>query len=100
MVQFRYERLGVFYFYYGRIGHVEQFYTERFEAEEDNGVRLWGPDLRADSRRNGATVGGNRWLHEGGGANPRANSAGIFPGSNQASNLPTNQGAVNGGQST
>lgn len=69
-VQFKYERLGVFCFLCGVIGHVEQHCAKLFEIENDDGHRLWGADLRADPRRGGGTVV-SKWLVEkgsGGGA--------------------------------
>lgn len=98
-VHFKYERLGVFYFFCGRIGHVEQFCTELFEGDEDDGVRLWGPELRVEPRRGGGGTGGNKWLRDGGRANPRANGSVAFSGSNQARDPANNQGAESEGGS-
>lgn len=72
MVQFKYERLGVFCYLCGVIGHTEQYCDQLFEMQQDDGVRFWGPSLKAEAKRGGG-AGGSRWLREtpaGGG--PRA----------------------------
>lgn len=71
MVQFKYERLGVFCFVCGIIGHVEQLCPRLFEIEEDDGQRNWGPELRAEVRRGGGTAG-NKWLRDVTGDKPRS----------------------------
>lgn len=61
-VQFKYERLGVFCFLCGVIGHVEQHCDKLFELENDDGCRLWGAELRVEPRRGGTVT--SRWLVE------------------------------------
>jgi hypothetical protein len=50
-VKFKYEKLGVFCFVCGIMGHAENKCVVRFEMEEDNGVRDWTPEIRAETRR-------------------------------------------------
>jgi hypothetical protein len=62
-VKFRYEKLGVFCFVCGIMGHAENKCVVRFEMEDDNGVREWSPEIRADTRRQGGRLS-SRWLRE------------------------------------
>jgi hypothetical protein len=62
-VQFNYERLGMFCYYCGLLGHTDESCDLLFSAEFDDGVRKWGPEVRVEFRkpRDG---GGGRWLRE------------------------------------
>jgi hypothetical protein len=60
-VQLKYERLGIFCYYCGILGHTEDGCNQLFSMEEDNGVREWGPELRVEVCRRNAN-GGGRWL--------------------------------------
>lgn len=51
-VMFKYEKLGSFCYLCGMLGHVEDYCERLFTLEEDDGHRLWGPDLRVEQRRN------------------------------------------------
>jgi hypothetical protein len=62
-VKFKYEKLGVFCFVCGIMGHAENKCVVRFEMEEDNGVRDWTPEIRAETRRQGGRLN-SRWLRE------------------------------------
>jgi hypothetical protein len=62
-VKFKYEKLGVFCFVCGIMGHAENKCVVRFEMEEDNGVRDWSSDIRAETRRQGGRLS-SRWLRE------------------------------------
>jgi hypothetical protein len=63
-VMFKYERLGIFCFLCGIIGHTENCCERKFEDDYVEGVRGWGNFLKAEPGRNGgATV--NRWLRDG-----------------------------------
>jgi hypothetical protein len=63
MLQFKYEKLGIFCFRCGIIGHTENFCATKFEEGAENGIARWGPYLRAEARRIGGTS--NRWLSNG-----------------------------------
>jgi 14-3-3 protein epsilon len=62
-VNFRYEKLGVFCFVCGILGHGENRCAVRFAMEEDDGSRGWSKELRADPRRRGGRQT-SRWLTE------------------------------------
>lgn len=61
VVSFKYEKLTNFCFVCGLIGHVEQNCEVLFAKEIDDGVREWGPELKADNRRGGRGIR-SRWL--------------------------------------
>jgi 14-3-3 protein epsilon len=60
-VHFRYEKLGVFCFVCGIIGHGENRCSIRFSMAADDGTRAWSKELRADPRRRN-TRQSSRWL--------------------------------------
>jgi hypothetical protein len=62
-VKFKYEKLGIFCFVCGIMGHAENKCLVRFAMEEDNGVREWSSELRAENRRQGGRIT-SRWLRE------------------------------------
>jgi 14-3-3 protein epsilon len=62
-VNFKYEKLGVFCFVCGVMGHAENKCVMRFSMEEDNGIREWSADIRADARRQRGRIT-SRWLRE------------------------------------
>jgi hypothetical protein len=62
-VQLKYERLGMFCYYCGLMGHTDDSCDLLFSVEEDDGVRKWGPTMRAEAKRGVADDGG-RWLRE------------------------------------
>jgi hypothetical protein len=61
-VKFKYEKLGVFCFVCGIMGHSENKCEILFAKEQDDGVRGWSADLRADLRRQGRAT--SKWLRE------------------------------------
>ncbi|MCH96465.1 hypothetical protein A2U01_0017451, partial [Trifolium medium] len=65
-VNFKYEKLGVFCFVCGIMGHSENKCVVRFSMEHNDGRREWSADIRADPRRRGGRQT-SRWLREEGG---------------------------------
>lgn len=64
IVKFRYEKLAIFCFVCGCIGHTDQFCEVLFSKGRDDGFRGWSMELRAEARR-GAGGGRSQWLKEG-----------------------------------
>ncbi|GAU23029.1 hypothetical protein TSUD_336770 [Trifolium subterraneum] len=62
-VKFKYEKLGVFCFVCGIMGHTENNCEVRFSMERDDGTRDWSAEIRADPRRQGGRPS-SRWLKE------------------------------------
>lgn len=62
IVSFKYEKLGIFYFVCGMLGHSEHKCALRFSMAKDTGVRGWSTKIRAENKRLGG--GNSRWLRE------------------------------------
>jgi hypothetical protein len=62
-VNFKYEKLGIFFFVCGIMGHAENKCEVRFAMEQDDGRRDWSSDIRVDPRRQGGRMA-SRWLRE------------------------------------
>jgi hypothetical protein len=86
-VNFKYEKLGVFCFVCGIMGHAENKCVVRFSMETDDGRREWSGELRADQRRGGGRQT-SRWLRDerdggdgiaGGGRRSHGGAATEFP---------------------
>jgi hypothetical protein len=67
VVNFKYEKLGIFCFVCRLMGHAENKCEVRFSMENDDGVRAWSNELRAEYRRRGGRPM-SRWLTEEGGS--------------------------------
>ncbi|XP_057793135.1 uncharacterized protein At4g02000-like [Salvia miltiorrhiza] len=61
VVNFRYERLNIFCFLCGRLGHSESFCELMFNPISKNVEREWGVWLKAADRR-GVNLAGDKWL--------------------------------------
>ena len=64
-VTFKYERLEIFSYLCGKMGHAENACELRFTMGVDDGVRGWGPELRVENRRAGGGGGRSKWLRDG-----------------------------------
>jgi hypothetical protein len=62
-VKFKYEKLGVFCFVCGVMGHAENKCEVRFSMGHDDGRREWSNEIRAEPRRQGGRLV-SRWLRE------------------------------------
>jgi hypothetical protein len=88
-VRFKYEKLGIFCFVCGIMGHAENRCETRFAMEVDDGNREWSNDLRAEPRR----VAGrpkSRWLVEERGGS-RKEGGRVNNGRSQSSGESSNQ---------
>ncbi|MCH97451.1 hypothetical protein A2U01_0018446, partial [Trifolium medium] len=74
-VNFKYEKLGIFCFVCGIMGHTENKCAVRHDMENDNGEREWSNDLRAEIRRQGGRQT-SRWLKEDYGVRGRPSGGG------------------------
>ncbi|MCH94785.1 hypothetical protein A2U01_0015752 [Trifolium medium] len=62
-INFKYEKLGVFCFVCGIMGHAENRCEVRYAMDQDDGRREWSADIRAEPRRQAGRQG-SRWLRE------------------------------------
>ncbi|PNX68907.1 cysteine desulfurase mitochondrial-like, partial [Trifolium pratense] len=63
VVKFKYEKLGLFCFVCGILGHSEDKCDVRYAMERDDGRRIWSNEIRAEVRRPGGRMD-SRWLRE------------------------------------
>jgi hypothetical protein len=64
-VSFKYERIGVFCYICGLLGHTDSFCPKRLEPGFVDGVQGWGRFLNAGGRTVGGNVTVNKWLRGG-----------------------------------
>jgi hypothetical protein len=62
-VNFKYEKLRVFCFVCGTMGHAENKCEVRFSMEQDDRKREWSAEIRAEPRRQGGRLV-SRWFRE------------------------------------
>jgi 14-3-3 protein epsilon len=90
-VNFKYEKLGIFCFVCGIMGHAENKCVVRFSMERDDGIRVWSNELRAESRRHSGRPT-SRWLMEeegGSGVTGRRNNSDHVFNASGPSAVPT-----------
>jgi hypothetical protein len=93
-VKFKYERLGVFCFVCGIIGHAENKCEVRFAKEIDDGVREWSNELRAEPRRRGGRQM-SRWLREEGGSSGNSDGGERNPAASNSEGPTRNHDVIN-----
>ena len=52
IIKFKYERLGNFCYFCGMLGHIEDYCEKRYSLSSDDGIRIWGLELRVEKQRN------------------------------------------------
>jgi hypothetical protein len=62
-IQFKYEKVGIFCYLCGIIGHTDKNCTKLFEMEQDDGVREWGEHIRPVVNRMG-TAATNKYIKD------------------------------------
>lgn len=86
-VNFKYEKLSIFCFVCGILGHTEYRCAIRFEMEEDTRFRGWSPKIRVENKRFGG--GTSRLLKEEEGGSRQNN---VDSGFSQAREMQSPQG--------
>jgi hypothetical protein len=56
VVKFKYEKLGLFCFVCGVLGHADNKCEVKYAMVRDNGRRSWSNEIRAEVRRSGGRV--------------------------------------------
>lgn len=89
-VTFKYEKLSTFCYICVLLGYNDDHCDKIFEMADDGGVRLWGLEIKVQSRTYGGNNGGSRWLKEEG---SHGSNVSRTVGGNQEAN-PINCGAI------
>lgn len=63
-MNFEYEKLSLFGFVCGRLGHIEQHCEVQFSMSEDDGTRDSSNDIQADTRKYDGSGKSSKWLRE------------------------------------
>lgn len=58
---YKYEKLWLFCFLYGVLGHTDQFFVKLFDLKNNVGHKEWGLDFRVKVKKG---EGGSQWLRE------------------------------------
>jgi len=64
IIKFKYEWLGNFCYFYGMLGHIEDYCEKLYSLSTDDGIRIWGPELRVEKQHNNGG-GANKLRDEG-----------------------------------
>lgn len=78
IVNFKYEKLHIFCFVCGRLGHSESFCEDLFTRSQEDIKKEWGPWLKAADRR-GQALGGDKWLRTENGTNVESDNRSASP---------------------
>ncbi|KAL8512896.1 hypothetical protein ACS0TY_019156 [Phlomoides rotata] len=95
-VKFKYERLYLFCFVCGRLGHTEAYYEPELLANWGHLPRRWGIWIRAMDRR-GQSGGGEKWLREDSGNSEGVHAQSPEEGGGTAATSSETFGGVNHG---
>jgi hypothetical protein len=82
-ILFKYEKLGIFCFLCGMLGHTDKSCVKLFDMEVDDGTRGWGENLRPLVKRMG-TAATNKYLQDPIPSHPHS-AAGFTTGSGSGS---------------
>lgn len=87
VVNFQYEKLHIFCFICGLLGHSENFCEVRFQSGDEIVKKEWGTFLRVSDLRDTA-MATSKWIRDGSEKMPKTNSG----GSSSMKGMPENQG--------
>jgi 14-3-3 protein epsilon len=95
-ILFKYEKLGIFCYLCGLLGHTDKNCPKLFDMEHDDGVRGWGENLRPLVKRMG-TSATNKYLKDPIPSRPQPATASVpnFQSAATQSDAPTNSECSN-----